>query len=149
MPFDEPNAAFYKRRENWKFKVCSKRRPSGSFFPSNAFDVAVKPGENQQCSDDEVQNVVRSRPAEIRFGKKMRKAGDRLVDVEQTEAEIKSADVVLVADDEQNQTERAGGEVKIVISLGAARRRVFRRQDKAEQPDQNQDGREDEQNLVI
>jgi hypothetical protein len=116
---------------------------------SNAFDVAVKPDENQQCSDDKVQNVVRSRPAKIRFGKKMREAGDRLVNIDQTETEIESADVIFVADNEQNQTERAGGDVKIVISLGAARRRIFRRQDKAEQPDQNQDGRENEQNLVI
>ena len=74
-----------------------------------------------------MQHVVHARPLKILFGKKMGEARQRLIQINQAEADVEKANRVFVFEKKNEQTDCAENNMKNVLSRRAARQCFFRR----------------------
>lgn len=79
----------------------------------------------------------------------MKKTRQRLIQINQPEAEIEKPDVIFISRNQQKHADSAEENVKNVVSARAAREGFFRRNNKTQNANQNQDRRENEQDFII
>src|SRR5258707_2597148 len=111
------------------------------------YSVATNKYERQPNQD--VQNIIRPRPQEILFGRKIRKTGDHLVKINQPKPKIKAAYERIFPRPQNNQSRGPKEDMEDIVRRGAAGETVLRRHQKSCHARQDQHRGEDRQGYEV
>jgi hypothetical protein len=96
-----------------------------------------------------MKEVVRSGPEEIAFRKEMKETGQRLIEIDEAEGEIEGAHRPLAAGKNDTQPDCSEEDMEKVVGDGPAREAQSWRQQKPEDADDDEEGSEDAEDLII